>query len=72
MLTPAVQTEREITEINQEGDTMVLTVERIRQARERISPYIVQTPMLRMKSLDRYLGCQVYVKAECMQTEVIK
>lgn len=47
---------------------MALTVERIRQARERISPYIVQTPMLRMKSLDRYLGCQVYVKAECMQT----
>ena len=47
---------------------MALTVERIQQARERISPYIVQTPMLRMKSLDRYLGCQVYVKAECMQT----
>ena len=47
---------------------MALTAERIQQARERISPYIVQTPMLRMKSLDRYLGCQVYVKAECMQT----
>ena len=46
---------------------MALTVERIKQAKERISSYIVQTPMLRMKALDQYLGCQVYVKAECMQ-----
>lgn len=41
--------------------------ERIRQARERIAPYIVETPLLRLPGLDPFLGCQVYVKAECMQ-----
>lgn len=46
---------------------MSFTVEDIRQARERIAPYILQTPLLRLPVLDPYLGCQVYVKAECMQ-----
>ena len=40
----------------------------IREARERISPYVVKTPLLRLHSLDRFLGCEVYAKAECMQT----
>ena len=39
-----------------------------RQARIRIEPYIVHTPLLRLKNLDQYLGCEVYAKAECMQT----
>ena len=46
---------------------MAVTLERIREAREHISPYVAKTPMLRLKNLDAYLGCEVYVKAECMQ-----
>lgn len=47
---------------------MAFSIDRIYEARERISPYIVRTPLLRLSSLDAFLGCQVYVKAECMQT----
>ena len=47
---------------------MAFSIDRIYEARERISPYIVRTPLLRFSSLDAFLGCQVYVKAECMQT----
>lgn len=47
---------------------MALTVSEIEKARRRISPYVLQTPLLRLHSLDRYLGCRVYAKAECMQT----
>ena len=46
---------------------MSFTLETIQQARARIAPYILQTPLLRLPALDPYLGCQVYVKAECMQ-----
>lgn len=46
---------------------MALTIENIREARRRIAPYIVQTPLLRLQNLDAYLGCKVYAKAECMQ-----
>ncbi len=46
---------------------MSVTIETIREAQERISPYILRTPCLRLNRLDPSLGCQVYVKAECMQ-----
>ena len=46
---------------------MTVTLETIREARERIAPYIVKTPLLRLKNLDPFLGCTVYAKAECMQ-----
>lgn len=46
---------------------MSLTLEKIRAARERISRYAVKTPLLRLGSMDRYLGCKVYIKPECMQ-----
>lgn len=46
---------------------MALTISQIRSAKERIAPYVVRTPLLRMKTLDSFLGCEVYVKAECMQ-----
>lgn len=46
---------------------MPLTIREIEVARSRIAPYITQTPLLRMKNLDQYLGCEVYAKAECMQ-----
>lgn len=47
---------------------MSLTIHDIATARERIAPHIVHTPLLRLQSLDPYLGCEVYIKAECMQT----
>lgn len=46
---------------------MTMTLETIRAAHARIAPYIVQTPLLRLPALDDALGCEVYVKAECMQ-----
>lgn len=46
---------------------MTLNLHEIEKARERIAPYIVKTPLLRLKNLDRHLGCEVYVKPECMQ-----
>lgn len=46
---------------------MEFTGKQIREARERIAPFVEETPLLRLKGLDAYLGCQVYVKAECMQ-----
>ena len=47
---------------------MKLTIDGIRKAAERISSYAVRTPLLRLYSLDKYLGCEVYAKAECMQS----
>ena len=46
---------------------MALTLEKIRAARERIAPYVVKTPLLRLPALDEYFGCRVFAKAECMQ-----
>ena len=46
---------------------MSFSVNDIKAARERIGAYIVQTPLLRVRQLDARLGCEVYVKAECMQ-----
>lgn len=46
---------------------MNMTLETIRAAHARIAPYIVRTPLLRLPALDDALGCEVYVKAECMQ-----
>ena len=46
---------------------MSMTLETIRAAHARIAPYIVRTPLLRLPALDDALGCEVYVKAECMQ-----
>lgn len=44
------------------------TFELIKEAEKRIAPHIVSTPYLRAKSLDAALGCEAYIKAECMQT----
>lgn len=45
----------------------MLTLTQINEAGERLAPYIYQTPLLRMSNLDAWLGCRVYIKAECMQ-----
>ncbi|MDO5133231.1 MAG: threonine/serine dehydratase [Eubacteriales bacterium] len=47
---------------------MALTLNDIEKARDRISSYVIKTPLIRLQNLDSYLGCEVYIKAECMQT----
>ncbi len=39
----------------------------IKEASQRIKPYIVETPLMRLPGLDLALGCEVYAKAECLQ-----
>ena len=46
---------------------MSFALKEINDAKKRISPYILRTPLLRMPVLDERLGCEVYVKLECMQ-----
>lgn len=45
----------------------MLSLENIFQAKNRLAPYVYHTPLIRLRSLDAILHCQVYVKAECMQ-----
>ena len=45
----------------------MLTLEEIKKAQARLEPYVYKTPLIRLKNLDQYLHCRVYVKAECMQ-----
>lgn len=45
----------------------MLTLQNIKEAQERLAPYIVKTPLVRLPALDKYLGCQVYAKVECLQ-----
>ncbi|MEG1774404.1 MAG: pyridoxal-phosphate dependent enzyme, partial [Oscillospiraceae bacterium] len=46
---------------------MVLSFAEVEAARERISPYILRTPLLRVPALDAVLGCEVYLKPENLQ-----
>ena len=46
---------------------MELSLDRILEAREKIAPHVLKTPLLRLHALDEALGCRVYVKCECMQ-----
>ena len=46
---------------------MNFSIKQIHEAEKRIRPYIIKTPMIRLAQLDEILGCQVYVKADCMQ-----
>lgn len=41
---------------------MPLTITEIEEAKKRIAPYIVETPLIRLQNLDSYLGCKVYAK----------
>ena len=44
-----------------------VTLQDIREAAERIRPYIRRTPILREKSMDELLGCRAYLKPEMLQ-----
>ena len=46
---------------------MIKLLSSIKEAKERLKPYIFETPLIRMEILDELLGCQVYIKADCMQ-----
>ena len=46
---------------------MTFGIDDVYAAQLRIKPYAIQTPLLRAENLDRFLGCRVFVKAECMQ-----
>ena len=45
----------------------MITYQDVQAARERIAPYIVRTPLLRVPALDEVLSCQVYLKHEGFQ-----
>jgi threonine dehydratase len=44
-----------------------VTLQDIREAADRIRPYIRHTPLLRERKMDEVLGCQVYLKPEMLQ-----
>ncbi|MCJ7855619.1 threonine/serine dehydratase [Lachnospiraceae bacterium NSJ-143] len=44
-----------------------LTIDDIKQAQERISPYINRTKLIRAESMDNILNCKVYLKPEMLQ-----
>lgn len=44
-----------------------VTLQDIKEAAERISPYIRRTPLLQEKAMDKVLGCQTYLKPEMLQ-----
>ncbi len=49
------------------GKEIMINLNDIKAAYERIKPYIVKTPLMRLPGLDSALGCEVYAKAECLQ-----
>lgn len=44
-----------------------VTLQDVKEAAERIRPYIRRTPLLRQKNMDKALGCEVYLKPEMLQ-----
>ena len=54
-------------EKQRKGVLMMIELSDVRQAQERITPYILRTPLLRQPALDPILGCQVYLKHEGLQ-----
>lgn len=44
-----------------------VTLQDVREAAERIRPYIRRTPLLREKAMDKVLGCWTYLKPEMLQ-----
>lgn len=45
----------------------MISLQDVQAAKERLSPYIVRTPLLRIPALDDALGCEVYLKFEGFQ-----
>lgn len=47
--------------------SLAVNLQNIKEAAERLAPYVKHTPILRSEKLDDVLGCQVYFKPECLQ-----
>ena len=45
----------------------MVTLQALKAAQEKLKPFIIETPIIRMENLDPLLGCKVYLKPECMQ-----
>ncbi|RVU53945.1 threonine ammonia-lyase [Anaerosphaera multitolerans] len=45
----------------------MLNIEDILKAKERIAPYIYETPLIPLENLNELLACKVFIKPECMQ-----
>lgn len=45
----------------------MITLQTLKAAQEKLKPFIIETPIIRMENLDTLLGCKVYLKPECMQ-----
>ncbi|CAM4346508.1 threonine ammonia-lyase [Lacicoccus alkaliphilus] len=45
----------------------MISLSSIYQARDRVKPYVVNTPLVRLQNLDESAGCKVYAKLENMQ-----
>lgn len=43
------------------------TIQDIREAQERLKPYIKHTPLLRAEKIEKAVGCQIYLKPETLQ-----
>lgn len=52
---------------DERGARRMITLQALKAAQEKLKPYIIETPMIRMENLDPLLGCKVYLKPECMQ-----
>ena len=46
---------------------MTLTAKRVREAAERIEGHVIRTPMLAAPMLSHNLGCDLFLKLECLQ-----
>lgn len=46
---------------------MTVTIEEVKQAAQRIKPYIHRTPVMTSESLDKQIGARVYMKCENLQ-----
>lgn len=46
---------------------IMITLDDVKQAQERIRGFVLRTPLLRVPALDEALGCEVYLKPENLQ-----
>lgn len=45
----------------------MVTLQVLQQAKEKLNPHIIETPVVRMEILDALMGCKVYLKLENIQ-----
>lgn len=45
----------------------MVSLQELQDAKEKLNPHIIITPVIRMELLDALMGCKVYLKLECVQ-----